>query len=114
MSTIDNRKPVNKDIYVYLGDKFDLGLRVTKDDGTAYDLSGKSITMTIKKEKNGSVILTMTTDTEITIGGADNNVLQFDKVLDSLEERSYLYDVQIDDDDYTIVYGQFIVTGEVS
>lgn len=114
MSTIDNRKPAYKDIYVYLGDKFDLGLQVTKDDGSAYDLDGKSLTFTVKKEKAGAEVLTLTTDDDISIGGANNNVVMFDHDITDLEERTYLYDLQIDDDKYTIVYGKLIVTGQVS
>ena len=77
---------------------FDLVIRVTEDDGSAYTLTGKTIRMDIKenRDKHGYVYR-LTSATEITI--SDTNLLTWNKVL-SLPNDTYYYDVYIEDDGY--------------
>ena len=48
MATINNIKAQNNDIKHYRGDVFDEVWTITKSDSTAYDLSGKTIKLTIR------------------------------------------------------------------
>ena len=108
MATINNIKAQENDISHYRGDVFDEVWTITKDDESAYDLSGKTLVLSIKEKKTyttAAETLT-TTDGEIAISGASNNVLTFDKVVE-LDERGYYYDLEIVDDNYTISYGQW-------
>lgn len=115
MATITNIKAQNNDIYHYKGDVFDEVWTVTLSTGTAYDLDGKTVVLSIKKDK------TDTSDTEalsttagtITISGDDNNVITFNKVV-SLDERSYYYDVVNTTDNYTLSYGLWVETSDVN
>ena len=111
MADLTNIKPANHDITYYSGDKFDLSFTVTKDNGDAYSLSGKTLKMYIKYNRTDSTTVDTltTTDSEITISGAGNNVVTFDKVM-TMAAGTYVYDLEIDDDDYTICYGNFKVT----
>ncbi len=43
--------------------------------GDAIDLSGDTLTFTIKKNKGGAAVATLSTASEITISGASNNVV---------------------------------------
>ena len=113
MATLDNLKPANHDITYYSNDEFDLSITVTDEDGNAPNLSGHVISMTIKLKKTDSnAVQTLTAGSEITIGGASNNVLTFEGNYD-LDERSYYYDIYDATSEETIMYGKFIVTGKV-
>ena len=111
MADLTNIKPANHDITFYSGDTFDLSFAVTKDNGDAYGLSGKTLKMQIKRDKRDStsVYELTTTAGDIAISGASDNVVTFSKVM-TLDEGDYVYDLQIDTDSYTIVYGNFKVT----
>jgi hypothetical protein len=105
-NTIDNRKAQNNDVYHYSGDVFDASWTITRDDDSAYDLSGETIVLSIKADRTDSVALETLTTTlsEISIGGASNNVLTFNKVV-TLPEGAYYYDLEITSENYTISYG---------
>ena len=115
MSTLTNIKPANYDITYYKGDTFDLSFSVSYDSGTAYDLSGKSIKMQIKRSRGDSVSVDelTTADGDMSISGASNNIITFD-CIPVVDAATYDYDIEIDTDDYTIVYGQFKVTGDTT
>jgi hypothetical protein len=105
--------PANQDIYYYNGDSRTKSYTVTDGDGAAVDLSGDTLTLTIRKKKGGAVVTTLTTASEITISGASNNVVNIAFNLAIFDERSYVYDLYDNTDDETIMYGLFIVTKEV-
>jgi len=71
MADLTNIKPANHDITYYSGDTFDLTFAVTKNDGSVYDLNGKTLTMQIKRDRrdSASVFELTTTDGDISIGG---------------------------------------------
>ena len=104
--------PANQDIYYYSNDSRAKAYTVTDGDGSAVDLSGDTITLTIRKKKGGAVIATLTTASEIAISGANNNIVTITFNHD-FEERSYVYDLYDNTDDQTIMYGLLIVTDEV-
>ena len=95
MATLDNINGQEYDIEYYNKNTFDLIIEAYDDDDEPISLSGKSLKMQIKKNKSDSAaVVEMVSGTDITIGGDDNNRLTFDKD--------------------TILYGKFIVTGEVT
>ena len=104
--------PAYQDIYYYANDARTKSYTVTDGDGAAVDLSGDTITLTIRKKKGGTVVATLSTASEITISGASNNVVNI-AFNNDLDERSYYYDLYDNTDDQTIMYGLLIVTGEV-
>ena len=112
MATLDNLKPGNYDITYYANDEFDLSITVTDANGDAVDLSGDTLTLTIKKRKRSSAIYTLTTASEIVISGASNNIVTFNGNYD-LDQRAYRYDLYNNTDEETIMQGLFIVTKEV-
>ena len=115
MADLTNIKPANHDITYYSGDTFDLSFAVTKDNGDAYSLSGKTLVMQIKRNRSDSdsVDELSTTNGDIAISGASNNIVTFDKELD-IDSGTYVYDIEITTDNYTIVYGDFKVTGDTT
>lgn len=81
--------------------EFDLSVTVTSN-GSAVDLSGKTIRMDVKKNRTyqSYVYRLSTTGGEITISGADNNILTWSKVM-NLPNDTYVYDVyNVTDEDY--------------
>ena len=113
MATLTAIKAANYDITYYNADSYDLSVTITDQDGSAVDLSGDTLTMTIKKKKtNTTAVATLSTASEIAVSGASNNVVTISFNID-LDERSYYYDLYNNTDDDTIMYGMFIVTGEV-
>lgn len=115
MATIDNIKAQNNNIKHYRGDVFDEIWTITKSDGTAYDLSGKTIRLSIKIDKTDTteVAYISTADGDISISGTSNNVLTFNKIIE-LNERAYYYDLEVVDDNYTISYGLWEETYDVN
>ena len=113
MANLSAILPANYNIDYYNADSYDLSITITDQDGSAVDLSGDTITLTIKKDKDdSSAVSTLSTASEIAISGASNNILTITINLD-LDERSYYYDLYNNTDDETIMYGLFIVTKEV-
>ncbi len=110
MKTYNNIKSELGNIIIRIGDLFDLAFYVyTKDDVgalTAYDLSAKTVRCEVRETKTGSVDLLMVSPTNSTISGDDNNLLTFNKTITELSEGSYFYDIQIDEDNYTIRSGK--------
>ena len=91
---------------------FDLSIRVTKNDGSAYSLTGKSIRMDIKKNRDDQTrVYRLTSATEITI--SDTNLLTWSKVME-LPNDTYHYDLYIVDDTYYIMGGLIKVERNVT
>jgi len=118
MGTYRNIKTEIGDIAILIGDNFDLALDVfQKDDQgdeTAYDLDTKTVRMEIRATKTGDVILSMVSPTDITISGDDNNRITFAKEITELSEGSYYYDIQIDEDKYTIRTGKVHAKAQIT
>ena len=105
-------KQVDLNIKYKNGSVFDLSMRVTKDDGTAYDLSAKSLRMDVKENRdNQSRVYRLVSGTEITI--SDTNLVTFDKVME-LPNDTYKYDLKIIEDDYFIMGGLIKVERNVT
>ena len=106
--------PANQDIYYYNGDSRTKSYTVTDADDAAVDLSGDTLTLTIKKNKSGAAVATLTTTAStITVSGASSNVVSLIFNNADFEERSYHYDLYNNTDDDTIMYGLFIVTKNI-
>ncbi len=115
MATLDNIKPANYNITYYMNDVFDLSITVTDEDGDAVDFSGKTLVFQAKKNKADATtdaVINISSASEITVSGAENNILTFSGTYD-LDERSYYYDLENTTDSKTIMYGLFIVTEDV-
>jgi hypothetical protein len=106
--------PAYQDIEYYNNDSITKSYTVTDQDGNPVDLSGDTLTLTVKKEKSGTAIQTLSTASEITISGAGNNVVNIAFNHDFVEERSFVYDLYNNTDDDTIMYGLLIVTLETN
>ena len=105
--------PANQDIYYYSGDTITKSYTVTDNLGAPVDLSGDTLTLTIKKSKCSPIFTTFSTASEITISGANNNVVNIALNHDIFEERAYYQDLYNNTEDKTIWYGRFIVTESV-
>jgi len=91
---------------------FDLVIRVNQDDGSAYTLTGKTIRMDVKENRDKqSFIYRLTSATEITI--SDTNLLTWNKVM-TLPNDTYVYDVFIVDDGYVIMGGLLKIERTIS
>ena len=104
--TIDITKEADVNIKYKNNSDFDLVVTITSG-GSAVDLSGDTIRMDIKENRNfQSYVYRLTTATEITISGANNNVLTFSKTM-NLPNDTYYYDCyDATDGDY--LFGGFI------
>ena len=112
MMEIDLRKRVWRDIHYENKSEFDLIIRVTKDNGDAYTLTGKTLRMDVKKNRDDqSYVYRLTSATEITI--SDTNLLTFSKVMD-LPNDTYYYDLFIVDDNQYIMRGLLKVERNVT
>jgi hypothetical protein len=106
------------DYTILIGDKFDDSRAVyQKDDNgvlTPYSLAGKTIRTEVRATKDGDVVLSMVSPTDITISGDDDEIYTYDKVITELSEGKYYYDTQIDEDDYTIRSGKMIAKAQIT
>ena len=94
------------------GSVFDLVFRVTKDDGSAYDLSADTLRMDIKENRDdNSYVYRLTSASGITI--SDTNLVTFNQVL-SLPNDTYYYDLKITTDNYFIIGGLIKVERNVT
>lgn len=116
MATLDFIKPAYYDIEYYSNDNFNDSIIITDEDGNAVDLSSKSLSMQVKESKtdhSSKSLVTLTSSSGITVSGASNNILTFSGTYD-ISEGSYYYDLENTTDNETIIYGKFIVTGDVT
>ena len=106
--------PASQDINYYNGDSRTKSYTITDENGDPVDLSGDTLTLTIRKRKgDATAVATLSTASEITISGASNNIVSIAFNHDVFSQRSYVHDLYDNTDDQTIMYGLFIVTTEV-
>jgi hypothetical protein len=113
MAQINCIKGSNQDILYYQNDVFDDSLVITDDDGNPENLAGKALLMQVKYYRSDETSLAELTEDDISVSGDDDNILTFSGEYD-IESGVYYYDLRNTDDKETILYGQFIVTGDVS
>lgn len=114
--TTGTLKPAEHNIPYYKGDVFNKSYTVTDADGNPVDLSAKALTFQVKKKKTdpqANAVIDISTASEISVGGADGNVVTFSGSYD-IPERSYYYDLQNTTDGETVMFGLFVVTGDVT
>ena len=91
---------------------FDLVVRVTKDDGTVYNMTADTLRMDIKKNRDDtSYVYRLTESDGITI--SEQNLLTFSKVME-LPNDTYYYDLKITTDNYFIMGGLIKVERNVT
>lgn len=91
---------------------FDLAIRVTKNDGSVYTLTGKTLRMDIKENRdNQSRVYRLTSSDGMVI--SDTNLITFAKVM-NLPNDTYKYDLFIVDDNYYIMGGLIKVLRNVT
>ena len=106
------------DLVAYQGDTRVWSFIMLDNDDNPIDLTGTTITMTIKRQRGGNVATIWegsTTDGEIIINGANNNKVNV--YLDGdYPAGALVYDVEFVNNGRTITYltGQFTVTTEVT
>jgi len=117
MKTYNNVRAETGNIIVKQGDKFDLAMDIyqVSDSGveTAKNLTDKTVRMEVRATKTGAVVLTLASPTTITISGDDSNRITFNTII-TLDEGEYYYDIQIDEDSYTIRQGMLIVKVQIT
>ena len=116
MTTLLSLPPANYDIEYYRNDEFDRSITITDANGDPVDLSSKTLTMQVKKNKSdstASAVATLSTASEINVSGASNNIVTFSGTYD-IPQGVYYYDLENTTDNKTIMYGQFKVTGDVT
>lgn len=115
MERLDTRKAAQCEIRYYRNDARELIISVT-EDGSAVNLTGKSLKMQIKRRKNdpdSKVLYELTTSSGIAISGTEGNIITISLEF-NLEEDDYYYDLENTTDKTTLIYGKFIVTGDVT
>jgi hypothetical protein len=106
--------PANENIDYYANDEFTNSYAITDENDAPVDLSGKTLTFQARKQKTSSTtVIDISTASEITISGANNNIVTFSGKYD-LDERSYYYDLENTTDSETLMEGLFEVTGDVT
>ena len=94
------------------GSVFDLVVRVTKDDGTVYDMTADTLRMDIKENRDDQSYKYRLTESDgITV--SEQNLLTFNKVM-SLPNDTYFYDLKITTDNYFIMGGLIKVLRNVT
>jgi len=95
------------DLDLRQGEKHKFNFDVTDDDGNAFNLSGKEVTLKVYPDryKNTTVLSKSATD-----GDSNGNVdFEISASEADLEQRTYYYIVRIVDDDYIAGQGRFVV-----
>jgi len=103
MTTHDTRQGQNVNVRHNLRETFSYVITVTDQDDNAVDLSGDTITFSIRATENGTALDTITA----AISGGSNNILTFEKDL-TISSGKYFYDIHNDTDDKCIQDGYFI------
>ncbi len=106
--------PANQDINYYNNDSKVKSYTVTDENGDPVDLSGDTLTLTVKKTKSGTAVETLSTASEITVSGANDNIVNIAFNHDFVEERSFVQDLYDNTLDETVWYGLLIVTLETN
>jgi len=92
--------------------KFDWSWRALTSTGATYTLTGKTVRMDIKKNRNfQSYVYRITSPTEIVI--SDTNLLTWNKVLD-LPNDTYYYDVLVVTDSHVLRSGLIKVVRNIT
>lgn len=105
-----------KDICYYSGDAYDMTFAVTDENGNAVDLSGKDLAFQVKRRRTdptSKALISLTTTSGITVSGASNNVVTL-ALEASIDQDVYYHDLENSTDKETIMFGKFLVTGDVT
>jgi len=107
MATLNFSRAYNVDIQVFEDQSFDAVLDFTRSDSGTVSFTGDTIYLKIYDSPGGSLKVTLTSGTEITI--SDANTLTFDKTFTTLSKRAYYYELTDSTDEQCLMYGNFIV-----
>jgi len=106
-TSIDLRNGQAVNLIYNLREDFYFSFSVTDQDDAAVDLTGKSLTLSIRLTDNGDPVATATTAaSEITIS---TSTVTIEKEFTGLTARVYYYDIMNTSDDRCILDGRLIV-----
>lgn len=96
MATNDIRRAANIDIKYNIREKFLWIGTVTDQNGSAVDLSSETLVYSYRETENGTALDTLTTtDNDITISGAGNNVVTISAAsLTGVTNKAYYHDLE--------------------
>src|SRR5213592_4100498 len=107
-------------ISIIKGDDVTLSFTFTKDDASAYDLTGGTVFLTVKKkltDADADAVLSKTWSTHTNAAGGLTSVSLTNADTEALDSRNYQYDLQIKDSGGAIQssgVGSFAVSPEVT
>ena len=117
MATLDGIKAKLITITYYQNDDSDLTFAVTDENDDPVDLSGDDLLMHVKKKRTDStakaVAVFSTAANTITGAGASDNEVTLSGSYD-IDQDSYVYDLERTAIEETVMYGPFLVTGDVT
>ena len=108
MATHDIRRAANVDIKYNIRESFSWTGTITDQDDAAVDLSGKTLVYSVRKRENSTAVDSLTTDSEITISGASNNIVTIAADSITVSERSYFHDLENTTDNKMLFDGKLI------
>ena len=85
-------------------------------DTTPINLTGATVYIQVRKGCGGTLALTLTNGSGVTIGGASNNQITVNKLVD-IAKGNYVWDMQVTFSDTTVktyLEGDFIVYDDVT
>ncbi len=101
----------NTNISIFQGDTWNQSFTFTNDDDTPIDLSGcTEIKMTVRKRFDAAAIIEGNmTDGDITVTGADDNVVNFVNIAipDDAAAGGYIFDIECTEGETKTTYGIF-------
>ena len=106
MATLDFSRSVEQDLATKEDRLFYAILDFTRDDSAAVDFTSKTMLMNIYDKDGGTLVDTLTSDTEITISTAH---LTISKIFTDLAIRAYYYELFNDTDKIGASHGNLIV-----
>ena len=115
-TTTGDLRPAQYNVQIWRNDTWAQVFSIISND-VAIDLSGSTILIQVRKTaKSSDVALTLQTGSSITIGGAFNNEIILNKVV-NIEAGNYVYDMNVTFPSgmvKTYIYGSFLVQEDIS
>lgn len=108
-------RPAQLDIQLWKGDSWQQTFTLTLDS-TPIDLSTADVKIQLVSGCSDTVVLTLTEGNGITVGGASNNSIIINRVI-NLDAGDYKYDLQVTFNSgivKTYLWGEFSVTDDIT
>jgi len=108
-------RPGKLDIQIWRNDTWQQVFTLLADT-TPISLVGATVYIQVRKGCGGTLALTLTNGSGVTIGGASNNQITVSKLV-NIDKGNYVYDLQVTFSDTTVktyLEGDFIVYDDVT